>query len=115
MLVRTLLGVVLAALTFMGPLGAEQVQSPPKRVKITGTDYEIDFTNSQLSGVLPPRALIKAIKSWLSLNYNLRASYPDPYIELAAPEKIIGLHYHGFLSDAPRDSCSESESAGLIG
>jgi hypothetical protein len=80
----------------------------PKRpslqsMKIPGTDYEIDFTRKQSGGVLPPQPLIKAIKYWLSFNFNLRATYPDPYIELAAPEKIIILRYHGFLSDWPRD------------
>jgi hypothetical protein len=80
-----------------------KAQNPLHRMKIPGTDYEIDFTKKQSSGVLPPRALIKAIKSWQSFNFNLRASYPDLYIEPATPEKIISLRYHGFLSDRPRD------------
>jgi hypothetical protein len=101
MLKRTLFGVLLAALTFVDPPRAEQPQNPG--MKITGTGYEIDFTQKQSSGVLPPRALIKAVKYWLSFNFNLRTSYPDPHIELAAPEKIINLRYHGFLSDRPRD------------
>ena len=33
----------------------------------------------------------------------MRASYPDPDIELAAPEKIVTLRYHNVLSDSPRD------------
>jgi hypothetical protein len=76
---------------------------PLQSVKIPGTDYEIDFTKKQSGGVLPSQALIKAIKYWLTFNFNLRATYPDPYIELAEPEKIILLRYHGFLSDWPRD------------
>jgi len=103
MLKRTLLGVVLAALAFANPLWAEQTQNPPQRMKIPGTDYQIDFTKKQLGGVLPPRTLIKAIKYWLSFNFDLRASYPDPDIELAAPQKIVTLRYHGVLSDSPRD------------
>ena len=106
---RAVLGVALAALTFVSPLWAEQGQIRPQRMKVPGTDYEIDFTKKQLSGVLPPRALIKAIKYWLSLNFNLRASYPDPYIELAAPEKIIILRYHGLLSDWPHDIVSADQ------
>jgi len=97
---RTLFVVALAAFMVAGPLCAEPAQN---HVKIPGTDYEIDFTKKQSRGVLPPRALIKAIKSWLSFNFNLRASYPDPYVELATPEKIASLRYHGFLSDRPRD------------
>jgi hypothetical protein len=74
-----------------------------QNTKIPGTDYEIDFSKKQSGGVIPSQALIKAIKYWLAFNFNLRATYPDPYIELAAPENIIPLRYHGFLSDWPRD------------
>jgi hypothetical protein len=76
---------------------------PPQSMKIPGTEYEIDFTSRQSGGAIPSQALIKAIKYWLTFNFNLRAAYPDPYIELAEPEKIILLRYHGFLSNWPRD------------
>jgi len=78
---------------------ARQLQN----MRIPGTDYEIDFSKKQSGGVVPSQALIKAIKYWLSFNFNLQVTYPDPYIELAPPEKIITLRYHGFLSDWPRD------------
>lgn len=74
-----------------------------QNMKIPGTEYEIVFTNKQSGGVLPSQTLIKAIKYWLSFNFNLRATYPDPFIELAEPEKIILLRYHGLLSNWPRD------------
>jgi len=46
-----------------------------QNLKIPGTDYEIDFSKKQSGGVLPSPALIKAIKYWLSFNFNLRAHF----------------------------------------
>ena len=86
---------------------ARELTNPERRplqsMIVPGTDHEIVFTQKESGGVLPSQALIKAIKYWLSFNFKLRATYPDPYIELAEPEKIIVLRYRGFLSDWPRD------------
>jgi len=68
-----------------------------KSVTIPGTDYRIDFSEKHSGGVYPSRSLIKAIKKWLSINFNLRATYPDPIIKLAPPETIILLRYHGLF------------------
>jgi hypothetical protein len=115
MLRRTLFGVAIAAFAIAGPLRAENVSrtsasamttTDPRQlrnVQIPGTDYEIDFTQKPSSGVHPSQSLIKAIKRWLALNFHLRATYPDPIIQLAAAETLIPLRYRGFLSDWPRD------------
>jgi hypothetical protein len=73
--------------------------------KIPGTDYEIIFkrTNNLLSGPVPSQELMKAIKVWLSINFDLRATYPNPNVELVSAEKMIELRYKGLLSERPRD------------
>jgi hypothetical protein len=114
MLKRTLFGIAMAAFVIADSVRAEHAnrtstlaitaqEHQPKAVKIPGTDHEIDFTANQPSGVHPSRSLIKGIKQWLAFNFDLRASYPDPIIQLAAPETLIPLRYQGFLSDWPRD------------
>jgi hypothetical protein len=115
MLKTTLCGVAIAAFAIAAPLRAENV-SPTSasamtttdpgqlgEVQIPGTDYKIDFTPKASGGVHPSQSLIKAIKRWLCLNFDLRAAYPDPIIQLAAAETLIPLRYRGFLSDWPRD------------
>jgi hypothetical protein len=115
MLKGTLFGVAIGAFVIATPLRAENVSrtsasavttTDPRQlrnVQIPGTDYKIDFTQKASSGVHPSQSLIKATKRWLSLNFYLRATYPDPIIQLAATETLIPLRYRGFLSDWPRD------------
>jgi hypothetical protein len=114
MLRSTLFGVAIAAFAIAGPLRAEHVSrtsasattTDPRQlrnVQIPGTDYEIDFTQKPSGGVHPSQSLIKAIKRWLSLNFYLRATYPDPIIQLATAETLTTLRYRGFLSEWPRD------------
>jgi hypothetical protein len=114
MLKRMLFGAILATFAVANSVQAKDanrtapaaIKAPEARlenVKIPGTDYEIDFTKKQSGGLHPSQSLIKAIKRWLSLNFNLRASYPDPIIQLASAETILPLRYRGFLSDWPRD------------
>ena len=113
MLKQSLFGVALAAIMLAYSSQAREFrhagaaatveQRLLQNLKIPGTDYEIDFSKKQSGGVLPSPALIKAIKYWLSFNFNLRATYPDPYIELAPIEKIAALRFKGFLSEGPRD------------
>jgi hypothetical protein len=115
MLKSTLCGVAIAAFAIAPPLRAENVSRTSasamtttdpgqlKNVQIPGTDYKIDFTPKASGGAHPSQSLIKAIKRWLSLNFYLRATYPDPIIQLAAAETLIPLRYRGFLSDWPRD------------
>ena len=114
MLKQMLLGIVLAGFGVADSVRAENVNrtsasvvatTEPRlqAVKIPGTDYEVDFTKKQSAGLHPSQSLIKAIKRWLSFNFNLRATYPDPIIQLASAETILPLRYRGFLSDWPRD------------
>jgi hypothetical protein len=116
MLKSMLCGVAIAAFVIAAPLRAENVSRTSvsamtttdsgqlKNLQIPGTDYKIDFTLKTSSGVHhPSQSLIKAIKRWLSLNFYLRATYPDPIIELAAAETLGPLRYRGFLSDWPQD------------
>jgi hypothetical protein len=78
---------------------------PYQNMQIPGTNYEIIFDGADTpqSGIIPSQELIKAIKLWLSINFDLRAAYPNPNIELVSPQKIIALRYKGLLSDRPRD------------
>ena len=104
MLKRMLFGAILATFAVANSVQAKDAnrtasaaikapEAPLENVKIPGTDYEIDFTKKQSSGLHPSQSLIKAIKRWLSLNFNLRASYADPIIQLASAETILPLRY----------------------
>jgi hypothetical protein len=78
---------------------------PYQNMKIPGTNYEIIFKLAQKrqGEIVPSQALMRAIKLWISNNFDLRATYPNPDIELVSPETIIALRYKGLLSDRPRD------------
>jgi len=118
MLKSTLFGVAITAFAIAAPLRAENgsrtsasamTTTDPRQlrnVQIPGTDYKIDFAQKASGGVYPSHSLIKAIKRWLSLNFYLRATYPDPIIQLTAAETLISLRYRGLLSDWPRDIVS---------
>jgi hypothetical protein len=76
-----------------------------QNMTIPGTNYEVIFDLAQKpqGEIVPSQALMNAIRLWISINFDLRASYPNPNIELVSPERIIALRYKGFLSDRPRD------------
>jgi len=105
MLKSTLFGVAITAFAIAAPLRAENgsrtsasamTTTDPRQlrnVQIPGTDYKIDFTQKASGGVYPSHSLVKAIKRWLSLNFYLRATYPDPIIQLTAAETLISLRY----------------------
>jgi hypothetical protein len=78
---------------------------PYQNMKIPGTNYEIilDLAQKRQSEIVPSQALMSAIKLWISNNFDLRATYPNPDIELVSRKKIIALRYRGFLSNSPRD------------
>jgi len=108
--------VALLILTTVGSVKAEHPDRDPTStahidsrtywtMKIPGTDYEIifDLAEKRSGGLVPSQALMTAVKVWLSINYDLRATYPNPNVELVSLKKLIDLRYKGFLSDRPRD------------
>src|SRR5438105_9361968 len=80
-------------------------QATPQRVRIPGTDYELTFGTRQSppSATLPSQALVKAIVTWLSVNFDLPRDYSYPAIKLEPAPKIATFHHTGLLSDRPQD------------
>jgi hypothetical protein len=117
MLMRAVSSVALVIFITVGSIQAEQSSRDPasaaptiewrpnQNMKIPGTNYEIifDLVEKRPGENVPSQALMNAIKRWISINFDLRATYPNPDIQLVSPEKIIVLRYKGLLSDKPRD------------
>jgi hypothetical protein len=72
---------------------ARQPQLIERRIKVPGTDYDIAFGKPDLKrpNSAPKQALIAAIETWLSMQFNFGAIDIQPRIELAPPEKIVAL------------------------
>src|SRR5262249_42189543 len=49
--------------------------------------------------VSDPRSLLTRIEAWLSTEFDLPKSGVLPRIELVPPAKMVGLRYHGLLSE----------------
>ena len=116
MVKQIVLSVALLIFTTVSSLQAEQpnrdlASATPiewrsyQTMTIPGTNYEIIFdpAEKRSGGPVPSQALMQAIKHWLSINFHLRATYPNPDVELVSPEKMIDFRYKGLLSDRPRD------------
>jgi len=80
-------------------------QATPQKVRIPGTDYEISFGTRQSPShaTLPSQALLKAIVTWLSVNFDLPRDYSYPAVKLEPAPKIATFHHTGLLSDRPQD------------
>jgi hypothetical protein len=118
---RIILGLLLAGLGIVGSSRAENLsqtqatatsgQRPFESLKIPSTDYVVELDNKASGETYPSRSLIKALKQWLSSNFNLRLTFPDPIIQFTAVEALLPLRYQGFLSDWPRDIVFHGQQA----
>jgi len=80
-------------------------QATPQKLRIPATDYEVAFgiREAPPRDTHPPQALLKAIVTWLSVNFDLPTTYAYPAIKLEPVAKIATFHYTGLLSDRPQD------------
>ena len=77
----------------------------PKKIVIPATGYEVAFGMREAPprGTHPPQALLQAIVTWLSINFDLPRNHFLPSIKLEPAAKIATFHHTGLLSDNPQD------------
>jgi hypothetical protein len=111
---RLMFGTVFISYAALGLSHAEQVtlaapsrvvkQATQQKVRIPATDYEVAFgVREAPRGTQPPQALLKAIVTWLSINFDLPRNYSYPAIRFESLPKIATFHHTGLLSDRPKD------------
>jgi hypothetical protein len=111
---RLMFGTVFISYAALGLSHAEQVtlaapsrvvkQATQQKVRIPATDYEVAFgVREAPRGTQPPQALLKAIVTWLSINFDLPRNYSYPSIKFEPVPKIATFHHTGLLSDRPQD------------
>src|SRR5437870_5321455 len=77
-------------------------------IKIPGTDFAVLLETGEGR---PTAALLTAIGTWLSTQFDLPAVQSHPRIELVPPEKIVALRYRGLLPNGGTDDAPNSRSA----
>lgn len=86
------------------PSGAGK-QGVAQNVRIPGTDYHVvvDRREATQRATQPPQALLKAIVTWLSNNFDLPKHTAYPAIRFEPARKIATFRYTGLVSDRPED------------
>ena len=77
-------------------------------IKIPGTDFAVVLAMGERR---PTAALLTAIETWLSTQFDLPAVQSHPRIELVPSEKIEALRYRGFLPNGGMEEALNSRSA----
>jgi len=95
-----------AAPTAAAPPSPAVKHAPPQNIRIPGTDYRVvvDRREATPPATQPSQALLKAIVTWLSTNFNLPKHYDYPAIKFASERKIATFRYTGLVSDRPEDT-----------
>jgi hypothetical protein len=86
-------------------------------VRLSGSDYgEVPSGVAELRRLvgLSGQALLTAIETWVSSQFDLPAIHEHPRVEFALPAKITSLRFRGSLSDpgaqvAPNDRASSAQ------
>jgi hypothetical protein len=116
MVKRLFFGALLASFAMFGLSQAAQLaavapppalkQPAPQKVRIPGTDYEVVVDRRQATprATQPPQALLKAIVTWLSNNFELPKNHAYPAIKFEPALKIATFRYTGLVSDRPEDT-----------
>jgi hypothetical protein len=86
-------------------------------VRLSGSDYgEVPSGVAELRRLvgLSGQALLTAIETWVSSQFDLPAIHEHPRVEFALPAKITSLRFRGLLSDpgaqvAPNDRASSAQ------
>jgi hypothetical protein len=116
MVKRLLFGALLAGFAGLSLSNAAQTaaaapspvvkQAAPQKVRIPGTGYEVvvDRREATPRATQPPQALLQAIVTWLSNNFELPKHYAYPAISFEPARKIAVFRYTGLVSDRPEDT-----------
>jgi hypothetical protein len=115
MLKRLLFGALLASFAGFSLYAAQAAAAAPsdaakqavaKKIRIPGTDYEIVAGRREATprATQPPQALLRAIVTWLSNNFDLPKNYAYPAFKFEPARKIATFRYTGLLSDRPEDT-----------
>jgi hypothetical protein len=106
---------VLLAIAISGPAEAQQQANQTQtteeyHVTLPGTDYEVFVGRAKPLRLddTPRQALLVAIETWLSSQFNLPNVQEHPRIEFVSPAKIAALRFNGLRSNpgaqtAPND------------
>lgn len=113
MLKRALVCAVFATSIITGPVNAEQrlpksldvIQAPQQKVQIPDTNYEFVFGSFEFSPGenVSTAALLTALVTWLSNNFDVPASYDHPRIVPMSSVAMTNLVYRSFLGDRPAE------------
>ena len=81
-------------------------QAAPQKVRIPGTDYEVvvDRREAKPRATQPPQALLRAIATWLSNDFELPKNHAYPAIRFEPARRIATFRYTGLMSDRPEDT-----------
>ena len=77
-------------------------------IKIPGTDFAVVLAMGERR---PTAALLTAIETWLSTQFDLPAVQSHPRIEFVPSEKIVALRYRGLLPNGGMEEGLSSRSA----
>jgi len=77
-------------------------------IKIPGTDFAVVLAMGERR---PTAALLTAIETWLSTQFDLPAVQSHPRIEFVPSEKIAALRYRGLLPNGGMEEALSSRSA----
>ena len=87
------------------PAGAGK-QAVAQKVRIPGTGYDVVVASREATprATQPSQALLKAIVTWLSSNFDLPKHDTYPAIRFEPARKIAAFRYTGLVSDRPEDT-----------
>jgi hypothetical protein len=77
-------------------------------LKVPGTDYTILLGGGER---YPTAALLTAIETWLSIQFDLPTVQSHPRIEIVSSEKLVALRYRGLLPNGGTEDALNDRSA----
>ena len=112
---QVMLSVAFVSCALFSPLCAQQPSSTRSaraepatahRLTLPGTQYQIAVGTEEvpLDGPAPPQALLSAMATWLTNNFDLPENVALPRVTLVPAATMATQRYKGVLSDRPQDA-----------